>query len=260
MGLLERTNSKGYSPSKKMLIMETYNPFQVPPDIELAKRHGQANRTCRAPKSIPNDNQETCPCCQLPIQNELLPVSCKIKEFAHVGVAYAIYFEYIKMCFVLVVAHILLSGLAQLVLNATGSQCAKLHNHSFICEGSVINILNLKDTTLVRIQNVLNCFFVLVSYLLIEGFKIKQSLFRRKYKSKQFLIEDYSVILNGLPPNTSVASVVQRINDMLSKSDCTEQERVVVKVYFLFNISEYISLYEEEFEAVNRAIQLDSEY
>jgi len=136
-----------------MLIMESYSPFQVPPDIELAKRHGQANRTCRAQRSIPNDNIETCPCCQLPIQNELLPVSCKIKEFAHVGVVYAVYFEYIKMCFVLVVANILLSGLAQLILNGTGNQCAKLHNTSFICEGSVINILNLKDTTLVRIQN-----------------------------------------------------------------------------------------------------------
>lgn len=90
----------------------------------------------------------------MPIENELLPVSCKIKEFAHVGVAYAVYFEYIKMCFVLVIANIFLSGLAQLVLNDTGSQCHKMHNTSFICRGSVINILNLKDTTLVRIQNV----------------------------------------------------------------------------------------------------------
>jgi len=58
------------------------------------------------------------------------------------------------MCFVLVVANIVLSGLAQLVLNSSGTQCTKLLDTSFICEGSVVNILNLKDTTLVRIQNV----------------------------------------------------------------------------------------------------------
>lgn len=90
----------------------------------------------------------------MPIHNELLPVSCKIKEFAHVGVAYAVYFEYIKMCFVLVVANIVLSGLAQLIINYEGGQCAKMYNTSFICRGSVINILNVRDTTLVRIQNV----------------------------------------------------------------------------------------------------------
>lgn len=53
--LLQREGSK-YSPSKRMLIMESYDPFQIPPDITLAINHGLANRTCKAPKSIPNDN------------------------------------------------------------------------------------------------------------------------------------------------------------------------------------------------------------
>lgn len=91
----------------------------------------------------------------------------------------------------------------------------------------------------------LNCFFILVSYIMIEGFKLKQNLFRRKYKNKQFLIEDYSLILTKLPPDTSISNVVSRVNGMLSKSECTEQEKAVVKIYFLFNISEYIALYEE---------------
>lgn len=157
------------------------------------------------------------------------------------------------MCFVLVVANIILSGLAQLILNSEGTMCQKLHNTSFICKGSVINILNVKDTTLVRIQNVLSCFFILVSFLMIEAFKLKQSLFKRKYKSKQFLIEDYSLILSRLPADTSIETVGNLINTLLEKSDCTDNEKVIVKIYFLFNISEYISLYEQEFESINIA-------
>jgi hypothetical protein len=79
---------------------------------------------------------------------------------------------------------------------------------------------------------------------MIEGFKIKQSLFRRKYKSKQFLIEDYSIIVSKLPANTTIHSVGEKLREMLEKSECSPEEKLVVKMYFLFNISEYIALYE----------------
>jgi hypothetical protein len=78
---------------------------------------------------------------------------------------------------------------------------------------------------------------------MIESFKIKQSLFRRKYKSKQYLIEDYSIILSRLHSDTTIQSVVEKVQEMLTKSDCTTEEKLVVKMYFLFNISEYITLY-----------------
>lgn len=95
---------------------------------------------------------------------------------------------------------------------------------------------------------------MLVSCIMIEGFKLKQSLFRRKYKRKQLLIEDYSLLISKLPQDTTVKNVVDRVTDMLSKSECSEQEKIVVKVYFLFNVSEYIALHEEEFETVNKLI------
>ena len=118
--------------------------------------------------------------------------------------AYCVYFEYIKMTFILVTANIILSGLAQLVLNFMGDMCFKLHNTSIICKGSVINILNTNDTTFLKVQNILNCFFVVVSFFIIEAFKLKQSLFEIKYSKKVWLVEDYTALVNHLPHGTTL--------------------------------------------------------
>lgn len=82
---------------------------------------------------------------------------------------------------------------------------------------------------------------------MIEAFKIKQSLFRKKYKANQYLIEDYSIIMSKLRKDITVDQIVVQIKQMLSKSSCTEDESRIIKVYFLFNISEYIQLYEQQF-------------
>lgn len=127
------------------------------------------------------------------------------------------------MTFILVTANIILSGLAQLVLNGMGSMCSKLHNTSMICLGSVINILNVKDTTYIRIQNVLNCFFVFVSFFIIEAFKLKQQLFQIKYSKKTWLIEDYTVIVNHFPHGTTLDEVKNKFKKLLDRSDLKDE-------------------------------------
>lgn len=154
------------------------------------------------------------------------------------------------MTFVLVTANIILSGMAQLVLNFMGDMCFKLHNTSFICKGSVINILNIKDTTYLKVQNILNCFFVVISFFIIEAFKLKQHLFEIKYSKKVWLVEDYTALLNHFPHGTTLAEVKAKVSKILDRSDLREEEKAMVKVYFIFNVQAYVKLVEEEAETM----------
>src|SRR5687768_14276031 len=77
-----------------------YDPYQCPPDFDLAISHGKAKRVYQLPVSSQISGQkllvldkELCPCCGLPKHGKLLPLRAKLSELYHLGSGYALYFK-----------------------------------------------------------------------------------------------------------------------------------------------------------------------
>lgn len=80
-----------YKMARKSNLKKTqYDPHQSPPDFESAKKHGIANRVCQYDPQLTNsssssEKNDVCNCCNLPIQNQLIPISAELRDLSHLG-------------------------------------------------------------------------------------------------------------------------------------------------------------------------------
>lgn len=145
----------------------------------MARNHGLAKRVCQAMPYDPDSN--VCPCCLLPIDNELLPLGCSLKKIVHLGVAYPLYFQTIKLCMILLTIHLLVSGFPEFVLNLAGDHCSQAKNFSSICTLSIMNVLDVTTLQEIKIQNALNLSFALLAIIIIEAMKFKMLMTRLRF-------------------------------------------------------------------------------
>jgi hypothetical protein len=231
----------GYTVSRQNRILVNYDPFRSPPDLGLAEAHGVARRTARPVFRA----EERCPCCHLALENEPIPFRCDLPEMAHLGVAFPLYFDYTKLAFLLLSIHLSLSGVASLAMNAEGSQCAQMGNRSIICTWSVLNILNADQLYYLKVQNVLNCVFVLLALLLIEAFHVWQDYQQGVLLAELVLPEDFAVTLKGLPIDCTVESIQLLVQEELQKAGVPT---TVCRIHMLFDMKTFSDLYSRKAE------------
>ena len=222
-----------------------YDPLKVPPDIQLAKNHGLARRVC----VVPNDREtsyyeeELCPCCGLIIKNTQFPICADTNDFVHMGSCFPLYFDFIKFCSILMLMLFLTSGIFLILSNDVfGGVCHKYMNTtSLVCGLSFIDLLS-HDQNNVKIIRML-CIFIFIDVFIIilclEMFKISMHLKGKDLDGQEIKVNDFTVILSHLPPNTSPNDLKEFI---LQKFD---KPAKIEKIYFIYDFSEYERLYKE---------------
>lgn len=224
-------------------VENTYDPFKVPPNIQLAKKHGLARRVCiNKPDRDLSLEVELCPCCGLPVQNSQYPICVDTNDFIDMGSCYPAYFDFIKFCSVLILGLFFTSGIFLLLArDVFGGACEKfLENDSIVCTWSFIDLLqshpaNKKIIRMLCILILINVFMIIIA---IEAFKISSYLKGKELDCKNIGVNDFTVKIAHLPLDADPNHLKEFISSQFS------YEVHIEKTYFIFDFSEYEKLYE----------------
>lgn len=72
----------------------------------------------------------------------MIPLDCNLQDLVHLGLAYPLYFIFLKAGIFLMTVHFLMIGIAEFALNLTGNQCEVLKTNTHICRISFLNSLS----------------------------------------------------------------------------------------------------------------------
>ena len=224
-----------------------FNPYKSPPDFELARLHAIASRVCDPREPMANQsgaNVLKCPCCGLPVNNKQIPLCCTPEKFAHLGVCFPLYFNFIKFCFVVLGICLSIAGIVNLIINVMGTNCDKINNSSFICKTSFMNVLD-KEAGVHPLgrQSVFNNLTIFVVIVALEFFRNYQRQFAYKHRLKHS-VTDFALMLSFVPTNFGQDDIEDFINHYLKKLGRPTTK--IVKIYFLHKLGEYADLYSKK--------------
>jgi len=219
-----------------------YNPYRAPPDLVLAKIHGNARRVCEPQFSNPELSPTMkCPCCRLPIKNKQHRLWCDPDDLAHLGVCFPLYFSYIKFCFIVLCICLSIAGIMNLIYNIMGENC-KNYGNSFICTVSFMNVLDTTKEGMKNLsrQSLLNNATILVVLVAFEIYRFRQRKYAYRNMNKYY-VGDFSLFLSFLPSHFNQEEIEKFVNFHLSRLNRPITK--VVKVYYLHQLGEYAKLY-----------------
>ena len=176
---------------------------------------------------------------------------------AHLGLAYPLYFVFIKLCALMVAVHFLSVGIAQMALNLVGSQCKRLNIDTRICRLSFINSLDFSDLQITYIQNGLNISFILLAIVMVEWIKYRSNQFRLDVSRHERTPADYSILVRGLPKDITIYEIQHFMDEELSS---LKVDPSVVKIYLIYDVKEYLALYTKKREVYEHKCQLADNY
>ncbi|KAL4499791.1 hypothetical protein ABPG72_017331 [Tetrahymena utriculariae] len=231
-----------------------YRPFQVPPDFEQARLHGQAKKIgkiSRYTKLL--ESGKCCICCKLPFKKIPFKIKERIEKFASLGPAFTLFFYYNKQMTFILMLVFLVGGLQNLI--DTYKSCEK----SEVCQ-SFMGIIYSKQTQ----RNCYNDFFTqqllnfLTFWVLFFGvifFKILQDAKDKQMKKKMPNHSDFTIMIKNVPETNCEDEFKQFLEEKLlpnKKLDIASINRV-------FKIEEYLELAQEKIKLVNEREKLKRE-
>ena len=106
-------------------LNSTYSPFQLPPNLDLAKEHSLAKRVSK-PKLV---SSKVCPCCKMPSDNELLSLCSPIQNLAFLGCGNIFYFSFVKFVIIIFALFIVPSFIKIYLMNCNeNNKCYRIYN------------------------------------------------------------------------------------------------------------------------------------
>ena len=233
------------TPEEKVSLKDDhdiYNPYKTPADLDFAAKHAKAKMIYA---SKPNQNfldQDLCPCCGLPLEGSKIPVTCDLSALYHLGSGYALYFQFVKHCIIMVCLMLGISGIYNLYTNYTTGDCGDVPQTSgsqycyedFVTKFTIANKRNHPEE--LSVQLVLNLITVI-------GIAVYFQYVR--YQSRKTVIAaddetvtpaDFTLQLKGVPQEGTDEELKQWLED---QGDPMHPLKVV-KICKAYEISGYI--------------------
>ncbi len=227
-------------------IIPRYDPSKIPPNFELAQKHGQAKRVYQKQKE--NAHDEICPCCHLPNQGKPIPLCGELSKIYHLGSGYSLYFTFIKYSIFLLIVLLLGSGVFNLITNYLGDSCAKVADketkqycvQDYIGKFTIANKRD-KDEHL-QTQVILNFLTILLTIIFFHY--IRYQVRRTKIEADDHTVtpSDYTVRLSNLPLQIPSSEIRQWIEGMSTPSHPLKVKKVIRS----YDIAEFVDLNQQK--------------
>ena len=235
-GKLPRMESPGLKSPQILSACIHYDPDQLPPDLDLAKRHGEATRVARqVPLGGKYRQSELCPCCKQLIKKQQVPLFCHPRELAHLGECFPMYFQFVKFSALLLIISFLSSGLYNLYANYQGDFCDKglQLGNSLICKISIMNKLNSLEA--LEQQSCANFFALMLMLISIEYFRRSQRIVARDCEQKTPQPCQFSFVVSSLPSDCTQ----EEVEELLNKMKPFEEPLEIRTIYMISNLDNY---------------------
>jgi len=245
------------SPSSEPTI--PYDPFQSPPNFEMAQSHGLAKRIYRPKPHVLSASitKKLCPCCGLPINGEPLSITSKLEDLYHLGSGYALYFRLTKYCIGLLAIIFAFSGLFNIYTNFHENNCAPEDDPDkleYCIQDYIINYAlpnKRNNISLLNTQLILNllCVVAIFCFFQYTRYKLRKTVSEAEHLTTT--PSDYTIRVVGIPPETKDEDIISWIEGL---GDSTHHIKCK-KVNRSFDISDYIKLHERKDRLVTQSIQ-----
>ncbi|EAR87740.2 B-box zinc finger protein (macronuclear) [Tetrahymena thermophila SB210] len=233
---------------------KVYRPFQVPPDFEQARLHGQAKKIgkiSRYTKLL--ESGQCCICCKLPFKKIPFKIKERIEKFASLGPAFTLFFYYNKQMSFILMLVFLVGGLQNLI--DTYKSC----ENSDVCQ-SFMGIIYSKQTQ----RNCYNDFFTqqllnfITFWVLFFGviiFKILQDAKDKQMKKKMPNHSDFTIMIKNVPET----NCEEEFKSFLEEKLLPNRKLDIANINRVFKIQEYFDLAQEKIKLVNEREKLKRE-
>jgi len=255
--LLEKNNlgSSKYQ-SRRIEDRESYDPFQTPPNFEMAINHGRAKKVYKPQAHVISESiiKRVCPCCGLPIHGEPIPLNAKLADLYHLGSGYALYFKLTKYCAVILGIILIISGLFNIITNKSENDCAPENTQdsssyciqSFIISYTIANKRN--NSHLFDIQMVLNLFTVISLFVFAQYMRYASKKINFEIEYNVVTAADYTIQVTGIPPNledNEIKEWIESLGDSKHHIKCKKINRA-------YDIRDYIKLYQDKDNLISK--------
>jgi len=224
-----------------------YDPNKSPPDFDLAKKHGKAKKVYK-PIEKEDEIREACPCCQLPLKGEQIPLSANLSELYHLGSGYPLYFQFIKYSIALLILLFIGGGMFGIITNGFGDSCADLSEDEGVNQYCVKDfvgrwtIANKRDKeSALEMQLILNFVTIVLTILFFHYIRYEVRKMKIEADDRTTTPSDYTVKLSGIPLDLKSQELKTWIENLGTKDDPI----VVRKITRSYDIIEYTQLIQE---------------
>jgi len=215
--LLEANNNCAEDDGKPL----QYFPFQIPPDLNLAKLHRKAQKV----GIVDHNSTHYCPCCNQATDKRLVAICAPEKKLSFLGVGFPLYFRLIKyFCVLILVIFIFGGSFLHLILD-------------FQCGKRCIDFLGFRVLDLDRINSVMKSqtytnAFVVIAIIIAIAY-IKPLIFHDIEQLQEGFLSaaDYTIMVQNLPQSATKAEILQFFEDLTSEK--------IVKANMAYDITEY---------------------
>ncbi len=196
-----------------------YDPFRIPPNIEICKKHRQANLiTANLMESQLEKWDDYCPCCGLPVNTEKIGLCANKMELSHVGVSFPLYFQFIKYSVFWILIFFCITGAYDIATNSIGAYCKVSSDpHPSVCQKNFITDLTLANKqgqkTYLRIHQWLNLAAVVVLIIMFQFYRKAANRMIEECDKNQETPSDFTIEVQDLPADTTADEVAKFFMD-----------------------------------------------
>lgn len=166
-------------------------------------------------------------------------------ELGKLGVAFALYFEYIVVCMGLLILMFSMVGVHALINNDEGHVCKSYANSKeHPCRGGftiLYSLANRDDPRVFRVSSILNLIFVVVALIGAFFYRKMQAVTTEKIDSRLTTASDYTVMVYGISKTYDSKKIKELIN---GKNN--ENGLAIRSVSMSYLIGPLISLYRKK--------------
>ena len=228
--------------------LKLYNPYSYPPDIKMAKEHGQARRVAipqhlyeelkgvESP-TIPNQTIDVCDCCGYPAENQLIPLCSSSKELLFLGSGFPLFFNFIKYGIGLLFMILMIAGCYNLITNVESADCndsleilGKKCTADTFTQTSLLNKANSQQ--FLNSQEILNLISVLFTMVYLHVLRYKQRKLAFECDLHIVTASDYTLQISNLPPKLDEMKFIEFLENLPTKP----KEKIKVAFIFLLKI------------------------
>ena len=250
-------------PLQGQLANKAYQPHQSPADLSMAKDHGLAKKVYmlrNQDKNNEEDNVKRCPCCDLPVGGELIPLCTDLKGLYHLGSGYALYFRFVKFAIVILLLTFVAGGIFNVMTNKDNiTACKDTSNKSDYCIPDFItkySIANKRDDPKnLEYQQYFNLLTIII--IIVFFHYVRYELRRTEIEVDDDTVTpaDYTSKVSGVPIDTTD----EELKTWLESFATVEKPIKVVKITRSKNLLEYMRVTASIDEMVNKKCKTDDQ-
>ncbi|EAS00286.2 transmembrane protein, putative (macronuclear) [Tetrahymena thermophila SB210] len=269
-------NAKSYNKSDKSMKKQKISRTDVPANYQVAMRHRQVFNLHQIPQDY--KGQWQCECCGRYSKPYSVHMRTSTDFLSYLGTSYPLYFDFLKMSFLFLLAVLFVSGIYSLTLNNNQNICISQKGVDQIAESYYLSLQNNQSPVKIQINcqknwitkfalgnrgNDKNSLFIqdILNLITVMGLILIIHYIVKRQKEKQIKLDNYfqqpnsfTVLVSNIPIEFTDGKnyeieLIDYIENKMNLVDIHDQKidmkGSIQKITFCFNIDELIQLEQE---------------